>query len=68
MSKLIWRLIDRRVDAAITARIVTFHNAMVERGQIAPPNPQLPDYRAARARFAAPRSEQPIVDLEERFG
>ncbi len=34
----IWALFKLRVDAAITNRIVTFHQAMLKRGQIRPIN------------------------------
>jgi hypothetical protein len=31
-----WRLLAPRVDSAITMRLVTFHRALIERGQIEP--------------------------------
>jgi hypothetical protein len=41
--ELIWKELKTKVDALITYRILLFHNAMVERGQIEPmpksPNP-----------------------------
>ena len=44
-SEGIWRLLDPRVNALITQRILMFHRALVERGQIKPipPKPQRPD-------------------------
>jgi len=33
----LWQLIENRVEAAITRRIVLFHNALIERKQIKPP-------------------------------
>lgn len=34
----LWRQIESHVEAAITRRIVAFHSALIERGQITPPN------------------------------
>jgi len=36
----IWRLLAARVDSAITMRLVTFHRALIERGQIEPISPK----------------------------
>ena len=41
--KWLWRLLEARVDAAITSRIVAFHSAMVRRGQIKAASDPLPD-------------------------
>jgi len=35
-----WRLLAPRVDSAITMRLVTFHRALIERGQIEPISPK----------------------------
>ena len=36
MMNWFWRLLAPRVDSAITMRLVTFHRALAERGQIEP--------------------------------
>lgn len=41
--------LDRRIDVAITNRIVTFHRALVERGQINPIPPKSVDTRRMEA-------------------
>ena len=35
----LWRLFESRVETAITNRIVTFHEALIDRGQISAPGP-----------------------------
>lgn len=45
MPDFIWKLIQKKVDAQITRRLLAFHRALVERGQIpdapkvSPPEP-----------------------------
>lgn len=36
MVKFLWKMLEARIDARITSRILLFHEAMVERGQIKP--------------------------------
>ena len=40
MMNWFWRLLAPRVDSAITMRLVTFHRALIERGQIEPISPK----------------------------
>ena len=42
MRKLLWRVIAPLIQSYVTERIVMFHEAMVERGQIPEPKPQVP--------------------------
>ncbi len=36
LKNLLWNLLKSRVDALITDRILLFHDALVDRGQISP--------------------------------
>jgi hypothetical protein len=39
MIEWLWRRLEQRIMTAITQRLVTFHAALLERGQIAAPRP-----------------------------
>ena len=41
MRTLIWRLIAPLIESYVTRRIITFHEAMVQRGQIPKPRPPI---------------------------
>lgn len=36
LARWVWQLIESEAQAAMTHRVVTFHNALINRGQIAP--------------------------------
>jgi hypothetical protein len=48
MMNWIWRLLAPRVDSAITMRLVTFHRALIARGQIEPISPKSNERLEAR--------------------
>jgi hypothetical protein len=58
MLEWAWRRLEPRIQALITDRIVTFHNALVERGQIAPPPVILPHADCSRAEYTRSYTEQ----------
>jgi len=58
MIDWIFRRLEPRIQAAITDRIVTFYEALVERGQIAAPPSILPVSDCSRSEHTPARSSR----------